>query len=292
MGVSRSVLLRRGFSTLLLWGIVLWILLSGSKLWPMVLLSVSGLLAQWEFYQIQREKKLRVFRRWGVFCGLLLYVGCGIILIGAPRYIARIDLLEQAIFVLLTIGVLVRVVLSKEAFETPIVTVALTLLGFFYIPFLFTFFARLAFWPGATYQTAFILFYLLAVTKFCDAGAFVAGSLAGKHKMIPRISPGKTWEGFAGGVALSVVISVLLIHYFPKGLPDFGLWDGVCLGTLLALASVVGDLAESVVKRDAQIKDSGRFIPGIGGALDLIDSILFTAPVFYFYVQFRVGFAW
>ena len=109
--------------------------------------------------------------------------------------------------------------------------------------------------------------------------------------MIPRISPGKTWEGFAGGVALSVVISVLLIHCFPLGLPGFGVWDGIFLGTLLALASVVGDLAESVVKRDAHIKDSGRFIPGIGGALDLIDSILFTAPAFYFYVQFRIGFA-
>ena len=291
MGFTKSVLIRRGFSTLLLWGIVLWILLSGSKLWPMILLSAFGLLAQWEFYQIQREKKLRVFRKWGVFCGLLLYVGCGIILIRAPQYISRIDLLEQAIFVLLTLGVLVRLVLSKETFETPIVTVAVTLLGFFYIPFLFTFFARLAFWPGAPYQTTFILFYLLAVTKFCDAGAFLAGSLAGRHKMIPRISPGKTWEGFAGGVALSILISVLLIHYFPRGLPGFNVWDGIFLGALLALASVVGDLAESVVKRDAQIKDSGRLIPGIGGALDLIDSILFTAPAFYFYVQFRVGFA-
>jgi len=291
MAVTRSVLLRRGISTLILWGVVLWILLSGSKFWPMVLLSVFGLLAQWEFYLIQREKKLRVFKKWGVFCGFLLYLGCGIILIGAPRYIARIDLLEQAIFVLLTMGVLIRLVLSKETIETPVVTVALTLLGFFYIPFLFTFFARLAFWPGAGYQTSFVLFYLLAVTKFCDAGAFAVGSFAGRHKLIPRISPGKTWEGFAGGVVISVAVSILLIHYFPQGLPGFGLWDAVCLGGLLALASVVGDLAESVVKRDARIKDSGRFIPGIGGALDLIDSILFTAPVFYFYVQFRIGFA-
>jgi len=290
MAASPSVYLRRGLSTLILWGVVLWILLSGSKLWPMVLLSAFGLLAQWEFYLIQREKKLRVFKKWGVFCGLLLYVGCGVILIGAPQYIARIDLLEQAIFVLLTMGVLVRLVLSKEPIETPIVTVALTLLGFFYIPFLFTFFARLAFWPGASYQTTFILLYLLVVTKFCDAGAFLAGSLAGKHKMIPRISPGKTWEGFAGGVLLSVLLSVILIGKFPNGLPGLNLWDAVCLGVLIALASVVGDLAESVVKRDAHIKDSGHFIPGIGGALDLIDSILFTAPVFYFYVQFRVGF--
>ncbi|HEY8967250.1 MAG TPA: hypothetical protein VIM58_12430, partial [Candidatus Methylacidiphilales bacterium] len=123
MAASPSVYLRRGLSTLILWGVVLWILLSGSKLWPMVLLSAFGLLAQWEFYLIQREKKLRVFKKWGVFCGLLLYVGCGVILIGAPQYIARIDLLEQAIFVLLTMGVLVRLVLSKEPIETPIVTV-------------------------------------------------------------------------------------------------------------------------------------------------------------------------
>jgi phosphatidate cytidylyltransferase len=146
----------------------------------------------------------------------------------------------------------------------------------------------LAFHPEAQNQSSFILLYLLAVTKFTDAGAYVVGRVLGKHKMIPRISPGKTWEGFVGGLVASVSMSVLLPKLMPGGLKGFTLVDSLVLGILLSLASVVGDLAESLVKRDAHVKDSGHIIPGIGGVLDLIDSLLFTAPVFYFYVHFVV----
>jgi phosphatidate cytidylyltransferase len=103
--------------------------------------------------------------------------------------------------------------------------------------------------------------------------------------MIPRISPGKTWEGFAGAITTSLVISVLMNLLLGPRLPQINLRDSIILGLLLPLVSIVGDLAESVVKRDASIKDSGNTIPGIGGALDLIDSILFTAPVLYFYLE-------
>jgi phosphatidate cytidylyltransferase len=104
--------------------------------------------------------------------------------------------------------------------------------------------------------------------------------------MIPRISPGKTWEGFAGAIATSLTISLGLTWWLGAPLHAMSLASGVALGLLIPLISVVGDLAESVVKRDASIKDSGRTIPGIGGALDLIDSLLFSAPVLYFYLQF------
>jgi phosphatidate cytidylyltransferase len=117
-------------------------------------------------------------------------------------------------------------------------------------------------------------------------GAYVVGSLIGKHKMIPRISPGKTWEGFAGAILTALAISIALTHVMGARIQAISFADSIILGLLLPLVSVVGDLAESVVKRDASIKDSGRSIPGIGGALDLIDSILFTAPVLYFYLQF------
>ena len=104
--------------------------------------------------------------------------------------------------------------------------------------------------------------------------------------MIPRISPGKTWEGFAGAILTSLAISVAMTYLMRPHIPALSFADSIILGLLLPLVSVVGDLAESVVKRDASIKDSGKTIPGIGGALDLIDSILFTAPVLYFYLQF------
>jgi phosphatidate cytidylyltransferase len=176
-----------------------------------------------------------------------------------------------------------------ETHRAPIITAALTVLGLLYVAFLFNFVALLAFTPGDMHQNRFLLIYLLAVTKFSDVGAYVVGSLIGRHKMIPRISPGKTWEGFAGAILTSLVISVVLIEILGKRLEAISFADSIILGLLLPLISVVGDLAESVVKRDASIKDSGHSIPGIGGALDLIDSILFTAPVLYFYLQFTAS---
>ena len=171
-------------------------------------------------------------------------------------------------------------------FRSPITTAALTLLGLLYVPFLFNFVALLAFMPGPPDQNRFLLIYLLAVTKFSDVGAYVIGSLIGRHKMIPRISPSKTWEGFAGAILTSLAISIALTQAMGPRVQTLSLGASVVLGLLLPLVSVVGDWADSVVKRDASIKDSGHSIPGIGGALDLIDSILFTAPTLYFYLQF------
>ena len=104
--------------------------------------------------------------------------------------------------------------------------------------------------------------------------------------MIPRVSPKKTWEGFAGAILVPVLISWGLFSVMPEQLAL--LQSGVraaAMGAGLALMAVVGDLAESVLKRATGAKDSGKFLPGIGGALDLVDSLLFTAPVFYFYLR-------
>jgi phosphatidate cytidylyltransferase len=193
---------------------------------------------------------------------------------------------EELVLVFSLLGAFIRLVVVREANREPITTAALTLLGLLYVPYLFNFVALLAFMPGHTVENRYLLIYLLAVTKFSDVGAYVIGSLIGRHKMIPRISPGKTWEGFAGAMATSLVISVVMVRLLGPRMPQISFTDSVVLGLLLPLISVVGDLAESVVKRDASIKDSGNTIPGIGGALDLIDSILFTAPVLYFYLEF------
>ena len=108
----------------------------------------------------------------------------------------------------------------------------------------------------------------------------------GRHKMIPRISPGKTWEGFFGALFFSQLAACGLFALFPTQLAALGGWPHVIiLGFVLALLAVVGDLAESVVKRSLGAKDSGNMLPGIGGALDLIDSLCFTAPVLYFYLK-------
>jgi phosphatidate cytidylyltransferase len=172
--------------------------------------------------------------------------------------------------------------------------VAVSVLGFVYIAVLFNYTARLLFHPPDGFATpgsvsesgAFLLLWLLAVTKFTDMGAYITGSLIGRHKMIPHVSPAKTWEGFAGALFFAQVAGCGLALIFPALLNVLGGWGHVAtLGVILALLAVIGDLAESVVKRALETKDSGHFLPGIGGALDLIDSVCFTAPALYSYLQ-------
>ena len=160
---------------------------------------------------------------------------------------------------------------------------ALTLFGFFYVPYLLNYATKILFSvpDGAGIP---LLAYAVAITKFTDVGAYVAGSLFGRHKLSPLISPKKTWEGLAGGMVVALLTSVGLIQLFPQALGSLSGIHAWILGVLLAGVSVIGDLGESVVKRDAHVKDSGKFIPGIGGALDLVDSLLFSLPVFYGYM--------
>jgi phosphatidate cytidylyltransferase len=125
-----------------------------------------------------------------------------------------------------------------------------------------------------------LVYFLLLVVWLGDTGAYYVGRTFGKHKLSPRISPKKTIEGLLGGVAASI-ITALVIHFtfFPK----FPLVHAIIAGVILSVAGVIGDLAESMWKRSAAVKDSGTLIPGHGGFLDRFDSILFTAPILYCY---------
>jgi len=281
--------LQRLFSWALLWVIAVWFVFSGWDTGCLLLIACFGLAGQWEFYRAQEEKGHKVFKQSGLFCGALVFANTWYFLIHHPGHANFVHCGGELVLVFSLLGAFIRLVVMPEANREPITTAALTLLGLLYVPFLFNFVALLAFTPGDIVQNRFLLIYLLAVTKFSDVGAYVIGSAFGRHKMIPRISPGKTWEGFAGAMLTSLAISVALVYFMGTRLRAISLTDSVILGLLLPLISVVGDLAESVVKRDASIKDSGRSIPGIGGALDLIDSILFTAPVLYFYLQFTAA---
>jgi len=104
--------------------------------------------------------------------------------------------------------------------------------------------------------------------------------------MIPKVSPAKTWEGFAGAILLSTAVALVFSHYFgATKLGGMTLAHAAVLGPLMAVGAVVGDLVESVFKRDSGVKDSGSFFPGIGGILDLLDSLLFNAPLMFLYLR-------
>ncbi|MBN8247494.1 MAG: phosphatidate cytidylyltransferase, partial [Verrucomicrobia bacterium] len=163
------------------------------------------------------------------------------------------------------------------------VAIATTLLGLMYVPWLLNFIQKINYLDGV--DGRFYVLYLLVVTKFSDVGAYCVGSLIGRHKMIPRISPGKTWEGLAGAVVVSTTASVLLAQAAGGRLKEMNLGHALAIGLILSLGAVIGDLIESAFKREAGAKDSGRLFPGIGGILDLIDSPLFNAPLLYLYLR-------
>lgn len=286
------VFTRRTASTLLLWGLVTSIFLSGSAWGVLGLMGTLTMVAVVEYFQMLKAAGIKAFPILGISVALgycfFLYRD---FLIGQTGASFAVD--ATALFICVAGGFTLQLRHPIRGLES-LTSVALAVLGFIYIPFLFNFASRVTFMvpePGVAagmvgHHGMFLLLWLLAVTKFTDMGAYIVGSMIGRHKMIPHLSPGKTWEGFGGALLFSQLAACGLYALFPEQLSFFRHWGHVALlGLLLAVFAVIGDLAESVVKRSLNAKDSGKMLPGIGGSLDLIDSICFTAPALYFYLK-------
>jgi phosphatidate cytidylyltransferase len=127
-----------------------------------------------------------------------------------------------------------------------------------------------------------LVLFLIFITQFNDVCQYIWGKTLGKHKIIPKVSPKKTWEGFIGGVLTVTVIAGLLAPY----LTPMTMMQGFVAGTLIAISGFIGDVVISSVKRDLAIKDSGTLIPGHGGLLDRVDSLIYTAPLFFHYLYY------
>jgi phosphatidate cytidylyltransferase len=152
----------------------------------------------------------------------------------------------------------------------------------FYVPFLATFVVMmLAAHDGPRRVLAFML-----LTVIADTGAYAVGWRFGSHRLAPRISPGKTREGLAGAIAFAMVAGALLMQYV---IDDGHWWQGILLGLAAAVAATLGDLAESMIKRDLGIKDMGTLLPGHGGLMDRLDSLLATSPVVWLLLVLFVG---
>jgi phosphatidate cytidylyltransferase len=189
---------------------------------------------------------------------------------------------ETGFIILFVLGLCLRRFVSRDN-AAGIEAISTTLFGLMYVPWLLNFIQKINFFPSV--DGKFFVLYFILVTKFSDTGAYAVGSLIGRHKMIPRISPGKTWEGFVGAILLSTAASVVFVHFLGGKMAGMNLGHAAVLGVLLSMTAVVGDLIESLFKREAGVKDSGRLFPGIGGILDLLDSLLFNAPIMYLYLR-------
>jgi phosphatidate cytidylyltransferase len=283
--------LRRLLSTVILWAVILTALFCGNQyisdyafLIVMVLLAVTGLA---EFYGMAAKRDLVCFNGWGIFGGALLMIGTFFQLtghIGTQGSPARVNDFETGFLILFVLGLCLRQFFSRSN-TAGIVAISTTLFGLMYVPWLLNFLQKINFFPGLGGNGKFYVLYFILVTKFSDTGAYTVGSLIGKHKMIPRISPGKTWEGFGGAIVVSTLASVLFAHFFRDKLFGMNWIHAVILSVILSVCAVVGDLIESLFKRETGVKDSGNFFPGIGGILDLLDSLLFNAPIMYLYLR-------
>jgi phosphatidate cytidylyltransferase len=281
--------LRRLVSFVVLWTIVLTALFSSNQLlsdyvflFIMLFLAVSGLA---EFYGLAEKRGLVCFKLWGLLGGLLLMLGTFLNLtgkIGTSGSPARVNDFETSFLILFVLGLCLRQFFARSN-TAGILAISTSLFGLMYVPWLLNFIQKINFFPGV--EGHYYLLYFILITKFSDTGAYVVGSLIGRHKMIPRISPGKTWEGFGGAILGSTLASLVFVGCLGHHMTGMNRLHATILGVVLALGAVVGDLIESIFKREAGVKDSGRFFPGIGGILDLLDSLLFNAPIMYLYLR-------
>jgi phosphatidate cytidylyltransferase len=284
-----KIFLRRLVSFVVLWTIVLTAMFSSNRLVSdyvflviMAFLVVSGLA---EFYGLVHKRDLVSFEGWGILGGVLLIVGTFLNLtglIGTSGSPARVNDFETSFLILFVLGLCLRQFFSRSN-TAGILAISTTLFGLMYVPWLLNFIQKINFFPRV--DGHYYLLYFILITKISDTGAYAVGSLIGRHKMIPRISPGKTWEGFGGAIVASTLASVLFVHFLGPKMAGMKLVHAVILGVILSVGAVVGDLIESIFKREAGVKDSGRFFPGIGGILDLLDSLLFNAPIMYLYLR-------
>ena len=234
--------------------------------WLFALALCGGLVALHELYTMARELRPLVL---GGYLGFLLTL-LGLQLGGSTWMLAGI--VSTFVFAFAVFGM-------SEARPSATASFGVTVLGVLWIGagigclLLVRDIPDHGFWAVMT-----VLFTVFAA----DTGAYVVGRAVGRHKLAPAISPGKSWEGFFGGVAAAILVAFLVLY---RDRNDFlTIPEALALGAVIALAAVLGDLFESAVKRDLQVKDSGRILGGHGGMLDRLDSLLWAGPAAFFLI--------
>jgi len=242
----------------------------------LLLLTVALLtaLGVWEYAQMAQCKGSRPS------AGLMIGVAISVI---AALYASFNDLPgSQLTLLLLVLGFASLFINRFRNPKNALLNIAVEFFGICYLVIPFGFMLIILYPHSPTEDGRWWLLYLIVVTKAADIGGYLVGKCIGKHRLAPYVSPSKTVEGAIGGFVLALFISFLFSNMtILKGL---SIGKGLWLGSLIAILSQLGDLAESVFKRDAAIKDSNE-IPGIGGILDMMDSIFFTAPAVYFFIR-------
>ena len=246
--------------------------------WFAILIAAIALTGTFEFYQIVGSSENgHPFTYLGLLWALALIL--------SPLSLHYKDF--NTLPVIMSLGMLISLIwlLCRSSQEGTFRNWSWTIAGVIYVGWMLSYWLRLRSLDGGMHWV-----YLAILTIFAnDTGAFFIGRAMGKHQLAPSISPTKTWEGAIGGLAsaiLGAIIIVLILNLFSSFI--FNYWQVVALGFLVSLFAQLGDLVESLLKRNAGIKESGYLLPGHGGILDRFDSLIFVGPVIYYFVLFAL----
>jgi len=244
----------------------------------LALIDIMILVGLWEFYKMMEAKGLQPYKAIGILSGLAL-----------SWYI----FFQQGIYAnfflsVIFIGVMTLELARREK-GLAVYHISVTIFGVFYVAWLGSHLVLLRELPhlkGLDYSMGFSFVIVVFVLTWCyDSGAYAIGRLIGRHKIFPSISPGKTLEGVFGGIAFSIIGILIARSVIASYLTIF---QAVGLALIASVVGQLGDLVESMLKRDVKIKDTSGTIPGHGGVLDRFDSLLFTSPLIYYFFKYFI----
>lgn len=238
--------------------------------WFALGIAAIAVIAGWEFYKIASSIKINPLTYFGLIVILILAFS-----VYLPFPDVRLLIIILSIIISL-IWMLFR--LPKEnAFSSWVWTMA----GILYLGLMLSYWGELRELP----QGRWLVLWAILIIIACDSAAYFTGRSCGKHLLAPKISPKKTWEGAAGGLAASIIISVVL--GLVLSLP-LNWWQLIISGIVISILGQLGDLIESILKRNAGVKDTGNFFPGHGGVMDRIDSYILIGPLLYYVIYFAL----
>jgi phosphatidate cytidylyltransferase len=252
-----------------------------------VLVGALSVVSALEFYRLAEQKSIQPLKALGAAISAIFVVVAAIDPSAGPDGAGF-----GTVMVLVTLVVGVVGIWSRGVAGQPLLAMSATLTGAVYTGAMLSFALFLRHLPGneGVWHGTALVFAPIVLTWASDTSAYFVGRAFGKRKLIPAVSPGKTVEGASGALAGAVVVAVAY-GYLLRQFDTYGisLLQAILLGVLISVAAQLGDLAESLLKRDAGVKDSGRLLPGHGGALDRFDSLFFTLPLGYFFFRFLLG---
>ena len=235
-------------------------------------LTAGGL---YEFFYMVKKKDVPIYSYTGIFIGLLIPIS----------NFSRFALTKNWELLFIVIGLLLILFMqfARQDNRNAILGLSTTLFGILYVAWFFSFLVKIRLLlPGL--EGVKLLGFIILVTKGGDIGGLLVGTRVGKYPLLPNVSPNKSVEGTLGALVFSVIVAVVFRSFLPSDI-YFPLWQIALMGMFFGALGQLGDLSESLIKRDCGVKDSGKLLPGLGGVLDMIDSLLFSAPAFYLYMS-------